>query len=59
MRLTLPPKHSCCRGVEALAIELDETAISVTALCPGVTDTDFFEKGSPIWNCTGKQIQNR
>ncbi len=30
---------------EALASELDDTAISVTALCPGVTDTDFFPKG--------------
>jgi short-subunit dehydrogenase len=29
---------------EALATELDKTAISVPALCPGVTDTDFFEK---------------
>jgi len=29
---------------EALAIELDDTPISVTALCPGATDTDFFEK---------------
>ncbi len=30
---------------EALASELDDTDISVTALCPGVTDTDFFPKG--------------
>lgn len=30
---------------EALAVELDDTPVSVTALCPGVTDTDFFEKG--------------
>jgi short-subunit dehydrogenase len=29
---------------EALAVELKETAITVTALCPGVTDTDFFPK---------------
>jgi len=29
---------------EALAIELEDTAISVTALCPGATDTDFFPK---------------
>jgi short-subunit dehydrogenase len=29
---------------EALAVELEETPISVTALCPGATDTDFFEK---------------
>jgi short-subunit dehydrogenase len=29
---------------EALATELEETGISVTALCPGPTDTDFFTK---------------
>jgi short-subunit dehydrogenase len=29
---------------EALAIELEDTAVSVTALCPGPTDTDFFPK---------------
>lgn len=29
---------------EALATELDETGVTVTALCPGPTDTDFFEK---------------
>jgi short-subunit dehydrogenase len=29
---------------EALTVELDDTAITVTALCPGATDTDFFEK---------------
>jgi short-subunit dehydrogenase len=29
---------------EALAIELEDTPISVTALCPGATDTDFFQK---------------
>lgn len=29
---------------EALATELEDTAISVTALCPGATDTDFFTK---------------
>jgi uncharacterized protein len=29
---------------EALAIELEETDIIVTALCPGATDTDFFPK---------------
>ena len=29
---------------EALAVELKDTAVSVTALCPGVTDTDFFAK---------------
>jgi short-subunit dehydrogenase len=29
---------------EALAIELEETGVTVTALCPGATDTDFFPK---------------
>lgn len=29
---------------EALASELKETAVKVTALCPGPTDTDFFPK---------------
>lgn len=29
---------------EALATELEETDITVTALCPGATDTDFFPK---------------
>lgn len=29
---------------EALATELRDTAITVTALCPGPTDTDFFPK---------------
>ena len=29
---------------EALATELNDTGITVTALCPGPTDTDFFPK---------------
>jgi short-subunit dehydrogenase len=29
---------------EALAIELEDLPITVTALCPGATDTDFFPK---------------
>jgi len=29
---------------EALAVELEDTGVSVTALCPGPTDTDFFTK---------------
>jgi short-subunit dehydrogenase len=29
---------------EALAVELEDTDITVTALCPGPTDTDFFPK---------------
>ncbi len=33
---------------EALATELEETAITVTALCPGATDTDFFPKADML-----------
>jgi short-subunit dehydrogenase len=29
---------------EALSVELEETGVTVTALCPGPTDTDFFPK---------------
>lgn len=29
---------------EALAVELENTGVQVTALCPGPTDTDFFPK---------------
>ncbi len=29
---------------EALATELENTGVTVTALCPGATDTDFFPK---------------
>lgn len=42
---------------EALASELEETGISVTALCPGVTDTDFFEKGGSE-NIKARQSSN-
>ena len=42
---------------EALAAELNKTAISVTALCPGVTDTDFFEKADAE-NIQGRQSSN-
>lgn len=31
---------------EALAVELEDTSVSVTALCPGATDTDFFTKAN-------------
>ena len=31
---------------EALAEELDEQGITVTALCPGETDTGFFDRGN-------------
>lgn len=33
---------------EALAVELEDTRITVTALCPGATDTDFFPKAGMI-----------
>jgi short-subunit dehydrogenase len=33
---------------EALATELKETGVTVTALCPGATDTDFFPKAGMI-----------
>lgn len=33
---------------EALATELEDTAVSATALCPGPVDTDFFPKADMI-----------
>jgi short-subunit dehydrogenase len=33
---------------EALATELEDTAITVTALCPGPVDTDFFPKADMV-----------
>ncbi|HEY5895054.1 MAG TPA: SDR family oxidoreductase [Chthoniobacterales bacterium] len=33
---------------EALAIELEGAGVTVTALCPGPTDTDFFQKAGMI-----------
>lgn len=33
---------------EALAVELKETGVTVTALCPGPTDTDFFPKAGML-----------
>lgn len=33
---------------EALAVELEDTKITVTALCPGATDTDFFPKAGMV-----------
>jgi len=33
---------------EALAVELKESGITVTALCPGATDTDFFPKAGMV-----------
>ncbi|MCW1885046.1 SDR family oxidoreductase [Luteolibacter flavescens] len=31
---------------EGLSVELEKTGVTVTALCPGATDTDFFPKGN-------------
>jgi short-subunit dehydrogenase len=31
---------------EGLSVELEKTGVSVTALCPGATDTDFFPKAN-------------
>lgn len=42
---------------EALAVELEDTAVSVTALCPGVTDTDFFAKADAE-GVEGRQSRN-
>lgn len=42
---------------EALATELEDTPITVTALCPGATDTDFFEKGGSK-NIKARQSSN-
>ena len=33
---------------EALAVELEDTGVSVTTLCPGPTDTDFFPKAGML-----------
>lgn len=33
---------------EALATELEKTGVTVTALCPGPVDTDFFEKADMV-----------
>jgi short-subunit dehydrogenase len=33
---------------EALATELQDTGVTLTALCPGPTDTDFFEKAHMV-----------
>jgi len=33
---------------EAIATELEDTAVTVTALCPGPVDTDFFPKADMI-----------
>lgn len=33
---------------EALAVELEDTGVSVTTLCPGPTDTDFFPKADML-----------
>jgi short-subunit dehydrogenase len=33
---------------EALAVELEKSGVTVTALCPGPTDTDFFPKADML-----------
>jgi short-subunit dehydrogenase len=33
---------------EALSVELEGTGVTVTALCPGPTDTDFFPKAGMV-----------
>jgi uncharacterized protein len=33
---------------EALATELEDTGVTATALCPGPTDTDFFQKSGRV-----------
>ena len=33
---------------EALAVELEDTGVTITALCPGPTDTDFFPKAGMV-----------
>jgi short-subunit dehydrogenase len=33
---------------EALAVELQDVGVTVTALCPGATDTDFFPKAGMV-----------
>jgi short-subunit dehydrogenase len=33
---------------QALTTELEDTDVSVTALCPGATDTDFFPKAGML-----------
>lgn len=33
---------------EAVATELKDTGVTLTALCPGATDTDFFERANAV-----------
>jgi len=40
---------------QALAIELEETEVTVTALCPGATETAFFEKA----DMNGTRVVNK
>ncbi|MGV3773388.1 MAG: SDR family NAD(P)-dependent oxidoreductase [Verrucomicrobiales bacterium] len=41
---------------EALATELQETGVTLTALCPGPTDTDFFEKADMTQTRVAKEM---
>ena len=42
---------------QALAIELEETQVTVTALCPGATETAFFEKADMTDTLVVKRIK--
>jgi short-subunit dehydrogenase len=43
---------------EALANELQGTGVSVTCLCPGPTDTRFYERGN-VWNAKWAKTMKR
>ena len=43
---------------EALANELQGTGVSATCLCPGVTDTRFYERGE-VWNARWAKMMKR
>ena len=43
---------------EALANELQGTGVSATCLCPGATDTRFFERGN-VWNAKWAKTMKR
>jgi len=43
---------------EAIANELQGTGVSVTCLCPGATDTRFYERGN-VWNAKWAKTMKR
>ena len=43
---------------EAIANELQGTGVSVTCLCPGATDTRFYERGN-VWNAKYAKTMKR